>query len=397
MSRWSIIASGQGANRIAFLYYAKYRNPAIDDRVLLLNTASADLTPERPLRKIFEVSPDLMEVYRKIRRSRVCLFGKVPSGAGNNFLVGEEEAVRDFDTIRRYIANLDLKQEDAVLGITTLGGGTGNGSLPYIVYRLRHEPPRGIPRLNNVISLGILPYEFEGMQRHFNALCGISRLITYNRRRNSAMLILVDNSSVEAYLGREEHPLGRFGRINEEIIKVVEMLIAPGYGGVRVTIDIADYHQLPQALSAVHFAPCLSMNNDPEIFDLESVIESASTRVMAPLRLSTATMAYFIVRAPEQMVERGKISQEDLEQISAEWAEKNLSKKGSIVRYASLVESKNNTLDVLILLGGFSLKEIMKRSYPKFKKFKENLELPPEAMQKIEEAEENLLEYMKKF
>ncbi len=38
-TRWSIIASGEGANRISFLYYAMHKNPAIGDRVLLLNTS----------------------------------------------------------------------------------------------------------------------------------------------------------------------------------------------------------------------------------------------------------------------------------------------------------------------------------------------------------------------
>lgn len=396
MTKWSIVASGQGANRIAFLYYSKLRTGEIGDRVLLLNTSTADLRPDKPFQEIFESSPRLRITYEKIKKRRMCIFGRTPSGSGNNFLLGEKEANNDFDNIRRYILDLELESNDVILGVTTLGGGTGNGSLPYIIHRMRHSPPPRVAKIKNFISLGILPYDFEGMQRHFNAICGVSRLIKYRGSQNSAMVILADNSQVERQLKHETdfNSMGRYGRINGEIIKAVKMLIAPGAKGSRATIDISDYYQLPSSLGVYHFTPCLSLGNDPEVFGLRSVIETASSNPMVPLDMKTATMAYFVVSAPEKLVERGRFSQELLEEVFGEWAKKNLAgKEGGILRYASLVSSpKAKSIDAMLLVGGFSLSRLLRKSLPHYYRFKRSLE-GGDHFERIEKMEKDLQEY----
>ncbi len=399
-TRWGIIASGQGANRIAFLYYAKYRNPSIADRVLLLNTTPADVKPEAPLEQIFASEPELREEYEKIKRERVCIFGRAPSGAGNNWVLGEREAIADYDNIRRYIANLRLRRSDVLLGIATLGGGTGNGSLPYIIHRVRKNPGAGIERINNFLALGILPYDFEAPQRHFNAICGLARLLRYNGEQNAALVILVDNSQVERVLGirrgqREE----RYQRINQEIIKTIHMLIAPSSYTSRATIDIADYYQLPSNLGMIHFTPCLSMGNDPDVLSLDAILESASNNAMAPLDKATATMAYIVVLAPEEKVAKGEITQEDLEDLSREWAARHLAGEG-ILRYTSLVASpESESVDAMILLGGFSLRRIMEKSLEKYYDFKDSLSDSSDAnsrieLERVEKLEKQLKEYI---
>ncbi|MEE8168085.1 MAG: hypothetical protein V3T58_04355 [Candidatus Hydrothermarchaeales archaeon] len=230
-TRWSIIAAGEGANRVSFLYYAKFHNPTIDDRVLLLNTTTADVRPEKTFEYMLTKDPNFSEVYDRIRREKICIFGKSPSGAGNNWKVGENEAREDFDTIRRYITNLKLGGRDVLFGITTLGGGTGNGSLPYIIHELKYGKGIVAAGENSYMSLGILPYDFEAPQRFFNVVCGISRLLKFGSdgRQNADLLLLVDNDQVEKIVGvsgaeTEE----RYYTINQEIIKVIDMMIAPG-------------------------------------------------------------------------------------------------------------------------------------------------------------------------
>ncbi len=164
-TRWSIIASGEGANRISLLYYAMRTNPAIEDRVLLLNTTTADVKPEKTFEYMLTKESNLQEVFDRVKRDKICIFGKSPSGAGNNWKVGEKEANDDFDTIRRYISNLKLSGRDVVFCITTLGGGTGNGSLPYILNRLKYDRELTAIGENSFMALGIMPYDFEPPQR----------------------------------------------------------------------------------------------------------------------------------------------------------------------------------------------------------------------------------------
>jgi cell division GTPase FtsZ len=390
-TKWSIIASGEGANRISFLYYAKHPNPAIEDRVLLLNTTTADVKPEKTFEYMLTKDPGFQEVFDRIKREKICIFGKSPSGAGNNWKVGENEAREDFDTIRRYIANLRLGGRDVILGITTLGGGTGNGSLPYIIHRLKYG--RGTVPMgeNSFMALGIMPYDFEAPQRFFNTICGMTRLLRYgeNGVQNADMLLLVDNSQVENLLGiKETFREERYYRINEEIIKAINMMIAPGGEGAKSTIDVADYYQLPSNIGVYHFTPCMSLGNDPEIFGIETVLETAMDRPMAPIDPKTATMAYVIVVAPKKYVESGAFTQEGLEDITRDWAVKNMAgKRGGILRYSSLVASEEgDTLDVMILLGGFSLKKILSKTLQKYYDFKDSLKMNE---REVELADEN--------
>jgi len=377
-TRWSIIASGEGANRIAFLYYSKFHNPAIEDRVLLLNTTTADVKPEKTFEYMLSQDRHFKETFERIKREKICIFGKSPSGAGNSWKVGENEAKEDFDMIRRYVDNLRMGRRDVILGVSTLGGGTGNGSLPYMINRLRHGENFGSMGKNSYLALGILPYDFEPSQRHFNTMCGMTRFLKYGEegRQNADVLILVDNSQIERIIGAEEEKKEeRYHRINQEIIKAIEMLIAPGGTNARSVIDVADYYQLPSNIGVYHFTPCLSLNNDPEIMELETVLETALNGSMVDVEPKTATMAYTIVAAPKKYVDNGTFTQEGLEDISLEWATKNLAgNRGGILRYSSLVASGDrDTLDVMILLGGFSLDRLVSKSLQKYYDFKESL------------------------
>lgn len=379
-TRWSIIASGEGANRISFLYYAMFKNPVIEDRVLLLNTTTADVRPEKTFEYMLAKDQNFRQIYDAIKREKICIFGRSPSGAGNNWKVGENAASEDFDTIRRYISNLKLGGRDVVFGITTLGGGTGNGSLPYIIHELKYG--RGIvaPGENSYMALGILPYDFEAPQRFFNAVCGISRLLRFSEKgkQNVDLLMLIDNDQVERILGiKETSKEERYYRINQEIIKAIDMMIAPGTERTMSTIDVSDYYQLPGNLGVYHFTPCLSLGNDPEIFGIETAIEDAVRNPMAPIDPKTAIMAYVIVVAPKKYVDNGTFSQEELEYITRNWAVKNLAgKRGGILRYSSLVADPNrNTLDVMILLGGFSLEKIISKSLQRYYDFKDSLKV----------------------
>lgn len=395
-TKWSIIASGQGANRISFLYYANYKNPTIEDRVLLLNTTPSDIKPEEPLKYLIEKNPEYLEEYNNIKMERVCIFGKSPAGAGNDWKVGEEEAREDFDNIRRYISRLGLQGKDVVLGISTLGGGTGNGSIPFIIEKMKQGGYMGHKKINSVLALGIMPYEFEGPQRFFNSLSGISRLLkTPKGDQNADMVILVDNSQVESLIDTslfEEEE--RYNLINHEIIKSIKMLIAPGGEGAKSTIDVADYYKLPSRLGTYHFTPCLSLGNDPEIFNIKSALETAVSKPFVPVDVKTATMAYIIVVAPEKYVSKGEFTQEDLESISQEWAKKNLAgTRGGLLRYCSLISSKEtDKLDVMVLLGGFSLKNIVSRSIQKYYDFKDSLKGID--LEEIDALESRLKEYI---
>jgi len=375
-TKWSIIASGEGADRIAVQYHTGFQNEAIGDRVLLLNTAKADVHPAKIFEYLMERDAKFVNISERIKRERICIFGS-SSGAGNIWKVGEQQAREDFDTIRRFITNLKIAEGDVILTVNTLGGGTGNGSIPYIINRLKYGNGVSKSHRNRFFAFGILPYDVEAPQRHFNTICGITRLLKYGSEniQNADLLILASNSQIEQkrnLLGSEEE---RYYEINKSIINAIDVMISPGGKASKTTVDVADYYQIPSNLGVYHFTPCISIGNDPRIFDMKTAIEFAAENPMVPLDIKTATMAYFVVRVPKRYL-GNEFSQEKLNDITKEWAIKNMcGPMGGISRYCSLTyTSDRKTFDVLILLGGFSLKKVIQTSLSKYKIFAKSLQ-----------------------
>ncbi|MFH0817178.1 MAG: hypothetical protein V1909_00930 [Candidatus Micrarchaeota archaeon] len=376
-TEWGMIASGEGANKIAIQYLSEFKSKYMSDRILLLNTTASDIRPEKAFGS--RINPEFQSILQKIKKEKTCIFGGAPSGAGNVWKIGEDEATKDFETIRRYFANSQLAQADVVLGLATLGGGTGNGSLPYVISQLKSKTTTGAQ--GNYISLGIWPLDSEASQRHFNAICGFTRLLRYgpNGKRNSDLVIIVHNSKVAELIGdASANPPDKYYLINLEIIKAMDMMVAPSGKASEATIDVADYYQLPTSFGVYHFTPCISWDNDPKVIGLEAGLELALRSPMCPMEEKTATMAYFIVRAPEKHIKNGTFTQERLEEVARKLSLKFMAgSHGGLVRYCSLNSKEGEGFDAMVLLGGFSLKKLLSGSIGKFKAFSENLRRGP--------------------
>ncbi|MFH1470168.1 MAG: hypothetical protein ABIF01_00305 [Candidatus Micrarchaeota archaeon] len=390
-TEWGMIASGEGANKIAIQYLAEFQNKYLSDRILLLNTTASDIRPEKAFGS--RITPEFNSILQKIKKEKTCIFGSAPSGAGNVWKIGEEEAAKDFETIKRYFANSQLAQADVILGLTTLGGGTGNGSLPYIINQLKSKMPTASQ--SNYISLGIWPLYSEASQRHFNAVCGFTRLLKYGRegKRNSELVIIAHNSEVAKLTGSESSQ-DKFNLINQEIIKAVDMMVAPSGKSAEATIDVADYYQIPTSLGVYHFTPCISWGIDSEMIGLEAGLELALRSQMCPLDEKTSTMAYFIVRAPRKDIASGELTQERLEDAARKLSTKfSAGSHGGLVRYCSLTTKDEGTgdgYDVMVLLGGFSLKKLLSGSIGKFKAFSENLKRSGDSLEVKDEDHPNI-------
>lgn len=374
-TKWSVIASGEGAGRIAALYFASMQNEAIGDRILLLNSARADLN--KILDNIEEhLGDDEKEKIESIRRERVQLFGRQSTGTGNFWKVGENEARIDFDEIiRRKIDALGLTSGDAMFDIMTLGGGTGNGSVPYIINQMKTGGIRTSSGHKH-FALAVWPDIIEADHRHFNAICGLSRLLRYgeDNKQNADMLLLVDNTTLGAKVENYETEVDYYFEINRLIVKAIDLMMAPGRRNTNRVIDVNDYIVFPSHIGVYHTTPCLSLLNDVDLISLESALDDAIENPFFPMDPSTSTMVWLIVKVPEKHFNKGQFEQRTLDGIFKKWVENNMIGK---LRYSTVVftEEDIETFDVLVLLGGFKLDKLIPESFDKYMQFKELLEL----------------------
>ncbi|MCQ4332345.1 hypothetical protein KM295_02345 [Natronomonas sp. F2-12] len=370
-TRWSVIASGEGGGRIASQFFDRAENPGIDERILVMNTNRSDLrnTIDRLQEHIGSGSDE-----EQLMNTHALEFGS-QQGAGNFFPNGEACALEDLDRIVGDIQD-QMSGTDAFMHIATLGGGTGNGSIPYLIDQFKN----GLPDAQSVdvedwmesvihAAFGVWPYYYEQPQRHFNAVCGLSRLLrTEDGTQNAGMVLLGANSHLEA---ASDDGNGQYDSINGAIIEAVELMIGAGRE-TRSVIDIKDYVTIPSQMDAYHFTPAVATDLDGSIFELEYMLEQAAENTFVPMDVETTRAAYAIVRAPESMIDNGEISEPDVYDAFRDWTD---SHGINVAGQASLTpkRGKGSDVDVLLLLGGFDLDPLLDHSWDDFEMLGESL------------------------
>ena len=197
-TRWGVVAAGEGGNRVAAELLAREDNPGIGERVLLLNTNRADI---RNTIEQGDVDEDLDEYVRVFGDKR---------GVGNDFMAGERQTEGDIDEIADDVDDRMISA-DAQLFVTTLGGGTGNGSVPYLLREFDEQTAIDSvdygPWIDDAvrIAVGIWPYYNEPAQRQFNARLGLSRLLRRDDGgQNADMTLLAGHSHIDQSDGRRD-------------------------------------------------------------------------------------------------------------------------------------------------------------------------------------------------
>lgn len=370
-TRWSIIASGEGGGRIASQFFDRTENPGIDDRILVMNTNRSDLrnTIDRLKQNIGTDSDET-----ELMEEHALEFGS-QEGAGNFFPNGEACVREDLDRVVRTIQD-QMPNSDAFMHIATLGGGTGNGSIPYVINQFKNgledvEDVTVQDWMNSVIhtAFAVWPYYYEQPQRHFNAVCGLSRLLrTQDNVQNSDMVLLAANSHLKEATGDGG---GQYDSINSAIIQAVDLMIGAGRN-TRSVIDIKDYVTIPSQLDAYHFTPAVATGLDGSVFELEYMLKEAAENTFTPMDIETTEAAYAIVRAPEAMIDNGEITEPDVYDAFRDWTE---SHGINVAGQASLTpkRGKGSDVDVLLLLGGFDLDPLLDHSWDDFEMLRDSL------------------------
>jgi len=403
-TEWGIVASGQGGCRIASQLFTRTDNPGIDDRIVLINTNDTDIQES-----LDRVDAQLAMDRETITREHVALFG--PSdGAGNDFFDGEQYAEAGFDEIFRPINN--TAQSDALLYTVALGGGTGNGSVPYVIDQFGEAPDEGpVARLDREATwldgipqfvVAAWPFRGEGVQRYFNAVCGLSRLLmTEDGSPNADMTILASNARLKRLAEENDDAEQVHGAVSDEdlvngrIISALDLFISAGRLADD-TIDVKDYARQPQTRGAYHGTFGTEIGK-PVGLDLSVAIENAANNTFVPLDPSTAEAVYVVVRAPERQVADRAITSGDVRSAVADWKAEHGLDRAFCMQTLSKAPGGGNTFDVLVFLAGFDLAPLMEesRSWDRYEGERDSRRQnrSRDRVSRIERLEANLREY----
>lgn len=390
-TRWTVIASGEGGGRIASRFFTRSDNPGIDDRILVMNTNRADI---RNTISRIESNIDDEDPWRR----HALEFGS-QQGAGNFFVTGKEAAREGLDRIVRSISDLS-GHTDAFLHTATLGGGTGNGSIPYLIDQFKSglDTDEREQWMDSTIhaALAVWPYYHEAPQRQFNSVCGLSRLLrSPDGSQNADMVLLAANS----HLSDDETAGVDYSKVNERIISAIDLMISAGRE-TRGVIDIQDYVTVPSQIGAYHFTPAVETGLNGDLFEMEYMFDKAAENAFVPMDVGTSRVTYAVVRAPQHMIDDGEITEPDVQNAFNDWKRKHGLLGASGMTSLTPKQERSNEVDVLLLLGGFDLDPLLDHSWDEYEEYKESLQsgrslgngrLPADELQRIED---NLTEYM---
>lgn len=352
-TRWSVVGAGEAGCRVAAHYFASYNNPAIESRILLLNTAKADLTN---LLKTLEKDLRGEEAKARLEIATKQSFSVGSTGGAGNFWLNGERALEDgWDEVERYIGATIGGAADVMVHVCGLGGGTGNGFVPAMTHRLKSGKARDVRDGVYQFSVGIWPFPEEGEQRIMNAVSGLSRLLRGPEGRpNADLVLLLDNKLVGKLAAeRTAQAGGRLANINTVIVEVLNALISPGQESAAV-IDARDYainkqrYQMPYMTAGVAWEV-------PDILTLDEALNDAVEHLLFPVDPKTSLFAYLILQVPPDAVHAPAFELDEVASGFKRW----LSAQGihAHTRMESVVPNRNlqGTYHAILFLGGFDL------------------------------------------
>ena len=423
--RWGIIGVGQGGGNIAARLFTRERNPGIDDRIVIINTNGAETQ-----RNLNRVEQELQVDRETINRNHIGLFGP-SNGVGSDFLKGELSAAEEgFDEIFRPIHH--TAQSDALMYTVALGGGTGNGSTPYTIDQFRQSPGEGAVAESNIEAqwlneipqfvLAAWPFENEPVFRHFNAICGLSRLLLRtDSTPNADMTLLASNTRVKEVAketivsskkaNQDEH-LARVGfgsesgdavrigdeydLINIQLLSAIDLLISAGTAADNV-VAAKDFVERPHRHGAYHgtlgtaFGVPIGSG-----LDIPEAIADAVSNAYVPLDPSTADAVYVVIRAPEKWERSGYLAKEYLRNGFERWKSEHglLNATGSAT--LTHVPEEQSNMDVLVFLAGFDPDPMLDGSWEKYEAEKERFKQNVDAgeAERIEGIDERIRDYV---
>ena len=387
-TRWGIIGSGEGGGRIVSQYLTGKDNDGVDDRVSILNTNRSDLG------NIFDSIDGFNEGSEVLKENGVVFSDQ--EGVGNFWPRGASCAQDDISKIAEGLT--DMVASDAVIHVTAVGGGTGNGSTPYVIEQFKdgfddaNDQANRFDRDIAQIAFGVWPFYDEFAQRQFNAICGLSRLLkTADGSQNADMVLLAANS----HLGDAESDPEDHTEINQMITTAIELMISAGRNASPI-IDVEDYIRIPSQLDAYHFAPAVATGVNGQIIQPEGFPDKALKNTFVPLDVETSSTVYMIVRAPENMVGEN-ITETEITSTLQKWIkDKEIHTRNAQATLSSKPE-RGTDVDVLLLFGGFDLDPLISYSREEFEELSKSLPGGDQlSRKKMELIEDNLESYLSK-
>ena len=258
------------------------------------------------------------------------------------------------DKIRRVGINNNIDEQTAIItgsiGETLVSGLT----LP-LIKKIKHINPK-----SSRIVLASLPSNNDTDQVQFNAYCGISRLVK-NQKTSGDMLIVLQGDALSKMIGIDRS--GKKLGCDILVPRILSLLTNNGHA-------INSLGKMAKSLKVLAFSPVYVYGRSYEIYDnLKNILDDAAYFPLSPFQYESIILNIAVIRVPESVL--NTVSAKRLEDDYNAWNRKRFpSLKESLIQIVPVKENSDR-LDVLLLLGGAKLENIVETVKPGYDRFKE--------------------------
>jgi hypothetical protein len=229
------------------------------------------------------------------------------------------------------------KQYESLI-LSSAWEGVGSALLPFLTSTLRDSSM-------NAVALTILPSSVQPTDVHFNALYSVGLCSS----QDFSTIILVDRDLLEAFTG-----VNRNGSVMEGNIAtnyLLELMLT-NYSFVQ------ELTELSRTFNVKLFTILHVTGASLKLYEsLENMLSSALSRPLLKFDLSSSSVLYVLIRMPEQLKEslpKGKI-----ELTVANWFKEKAGLKSIYVSEPIYVDEMNDRIDILLIVGGFSVRNMV--------------------------------------
>ncbi|MEE8115390.1 MAG: hypothetical protein V3T23_13680 [Nitrososphaerales archaeon] len=266
------------------------------------------------------------------------------------------------DKIRR-IGISESVEEQISIFFAPLGENITSGVGPLMLAKIKNINPDA-----SGIVFAILPSEEDTDQTHFNAYCALSRFLKSDERL-ADILIVSQGDALRKMIGIDRS--GR--RLSSDILipRIVDLIFGQN------EVDLAEMVRLARSYRVQVFSPVYAYGRSYEIYDkIGNILDHAISFPLSPFDYDSVVLSIAIARVPEKIVD--KVGEKRLQEQFNEWNRKRFPVlKGTSLKVVRVNENSDR-IDVLLLLGGSSISDIIrphKDPYKRFRAYIENLDL----------------------
>ena len=412
--RWGLVGAGQCGRRVAAAVCERATDSDIGARTVLVNSAPV------PMRRTLDRLASALDIERPTASRDHLVTFEARAGLGQTIFDDPASATAAVASVAESIETTTA-DADAVLYALGLGGQIGNSAVPRVIDRLSPpqddstdaEPGLGSPAGDETgqVALGVWPFDSVPPRRHFDAVCGLSRLLRRpDGTPNADMTILASNARLSeiGHAGHAVHPAGAVGAgsklqtdesawITDVIADAIRSVIGSGQTPPDSNSG-ATPAALPHRTDARHGTVGVALEK-PAGIDPKVVIRRAVENAFVPLGPATVETAHVVVRAPDRRVEAGDVTERGVREAFAAWVSDTDGPGPTGGATLSAVPGDGHTIDVLVFLGGFDLSPLLSNSRDAYERFKTGLINQSEAqgsdelIERVRRLEANLRAY----